>query len=336
VSLRQKVNKDFVPCEEQRRLWPAISGNKINGVGETMCRRPSPVYWHAPEMTPHGPLQGWMINQGQRVPALHERRQARAEIMARQPVEIAPQRVERDAPTNAREIKALAHSFGAPLVGIVRADPEWVFEGYDFDYPRLILLGVAMDYERLKTAPEVMAATAVVDAYADGWRVAQPLADHIRKLGWRAEPHGGPLAGPINLIPAALACGFGELGKHGSIINGELGSSFRLATVFTDLPLTGDAPTDIAAEDFCRTCQVCVAACPVDAISNEKTMVRGVLKWYVDFDRCLPYFNETYGCAVCVAVCPWSAPGRSPRLTTKMLRRRRRRAESESSAEARS
>ena len=29
------------------------------------------------------------------------------------------------------------------------------------------------------------------------------------------------------MIPAALACGFGELGKHGSIINRELGSSLR-------------------------------------------------------------------------------------------------------------
>lgn len=326
MNSRQKITKDFVPCQEQMKLWPGISGNTINGVGETERRRPSPIYWHAPEMTPHGRLQVWMMEQGVRIPALHQRRQARAEIIARSPVEIAPERVERNPLTNAREVKELAHSQGAKLVGIARTDPEWVFAGYDFDYPWLVLLGVAMDYERLRTAPEVTAALAVVDGYTDGWRVAQPLADHIRRLGWRAEPRGGPPAGPINLIPAALACGFGELGKHGSIINGELGSSFRLAAVFTDLPLTEDAPTDIGAEDFCLNCQVCVDGCPVNAISNEKQLVRGVMKWSVDFDRCLPYFNENYGCAVCVAVCPWSAPGRSPRLTEKMLRRRQRRA----------
>ena len=326
MSPRQKIRKDFVPCDEQMRLWPPVSGNTINGVGETECRRPSPVYWHPPDMTPHGKLQVWMMEQGLRAPALHAQRQARAEVIARQPAEIAPQRVERDAGANAREVKEQARSFGAQLVGVTRTDPEWVYLGYEFDYPWLVLLGVAMDYEGLKTAPEVTAAMAVVDGYTNGWRAAQPLADHIRRLGWRAEPRGGPPAGPINLIPAALACGFGELGKHGSIINGELGSSFRLAAVFTDLPLTEDGPTDIGADDFCLNCQVCVDACPVDAISNEKQMVRGVFKWSVDFDRCLPYFNENYGCAVCIAVCPWSVPGRSPRLTEKMLRRRQRHA----------
>ena len=39
------------------------------------------------------------------------------------------------------------------------------------------------------------------------------------------------------MIPHAIECGFGELGKHGSIINKEYGSSFRLAAVLTDVPL---------------------------------------------------------------------------------------------------
>jgi Fe-S-cluster-containing dehydrogenase component len=46
----------------------------------------------------------------------------------------------------------------------------------------------------------------------------------------------------------------------------------------------------------------------------------------VDFDRCIPYFGETMGCAICIARCPWSAPGTAPRLAGKMLRRRARKA----------
>ena len=98
------------------------------------------------------------------------------------------------------------------------------------------------------------------------------------------------------LIPPAIACGFGELGKHGSIINRKLGSSFRLASVLTDLPLVGDESDEFGADAFCVNCRLCVDACPPDAVFDVKKTVRGQTKWYVDFDKCLPYFNEAMGC----------------------------------------
>ena len=116
------------------------------------------------------------------------------------------------------------------------------------------------------------------------------------------------------MIPAALAAGFGELGKHGSIINPQLGSSFRLACVLTDLPLAEDRPVDFGADDFCQSCRVCEDACPPAAIGDAKQLVRGESKWYVDFDACMPYFAVTHGCGICLAVCPWSRPGIAPRL----------------------
>jgi epoxyqueuosine reductase QueG len=47
-------------------------------------------------------------------------------------------------------------------------------------------------------------------------------------------------------------------------------------------------------------------------------------KWYVDFDKCLPFFNENKGCGICIAVCPWSRPGVADTLVQKMARRRAR------------
>ena len=175
-------------------------------------------------------------------------------------------------------MKNLAKEAGADLVGIVQPKPEWIFEGYEFDYSWIIMLGVAMDYDEMMTAPEVTAAIEVVDKYTEGWIVGRPVADWIRARGWRAEPRGRPDAGPVLLVPAALEAGFGELGKHGSIINKELGSCFRPAAVFTDLPLVADKPVNIAAEDFCTNCQICVTACPPNAIRHDKQTVRGVDK----------------------------------------------------------
>jgi epoxyqueuosine reductase QueG len=129
------------------------------------------------------------------------------------------------------------------------------------------------------------------------------------------------MAGPVLLVPAAISCGLGELGKHGSIINRQLGSSFRLACVLTDVPLVADVKDTFGADDFCLHCRVCSDACPPDAIFDEKQTVRGETKWYVDFDKCLPYFNETMGCGICVAVCPWSLPGVAPRLAERLSAR---------------
>ncbi len=129
-----------------------------------------------------------------------------------------------------------------------------------------------------------------------------------------------PVSG--NVINGVDEAGLGELGKHGSMINDVWGASFRLAAVTTDLPLVPDAPREFGVDDFCTRCQVCVRLCPPDAIYDDKQLVRGARKWYVDFDKCIPYFNDTVGCGICIAECPWSLPGVAPRLVQKLLRRR--------------
>ena len=123
-------------------------------------------------------------------------------------------------------------------------------------------------------------------------------------------------------LPLAINAGLGQLGKHGSLICKEFGSNMRIATVLTDLPLAVDAPVDIAVDDLCLGCRRCTLDCPVDAIVDAKQMVRGVEKWYVDFDKCAPYFTATVGCGICIEVCPWTKPGRGPSLSEKLLSKR--------------
>jgi epoxyqueuosine reductase QueG len=138
-------------------------------------------------------------------------------------------------------------------------------------------------------------------------------------VGWPAVAYGNPRSTDILHIPLAVNAGLGQLGKHGSMISKQYGSNFRLATVVTALPLTADAPVDIAVDDLCATCLRCVQDCPPGAIYNKKQLVRGENKWYVDFDKCIPYFTKTHGCAICIEVCPWSELGRGPWLLEKLM-----------------
>jgi epoxyqueuosine reductase QueG len=139
-------------------------------------------------------------------------------------------------------------------------------------------------------------------------------------MGWPAQAYAD--GEDILQIPLAIRAGLGELGKHGSVISRDHGSNLRLAAVLTDLPLVLDAPVDLGVDDLCLVCRRCVDDCPPTAIQNAKQMVRGDEKWYVDFDRCVPYFSVTEGCAICIEVCPWSEPGQGPRLSELLLARR--------------
>jgi epoxyqueuosine reductase QueG len=129
------------------------------------------------------------------------------------------------------------------------------------------------------------------------------------------------MTGEVLMIPPAIDCGFGELGKHGSIISAEHGASFRLAAVLTDAPIATTPKRAHGVDDFCLNCRICEDACPPEALSPHKQTVRGTQKWYVDFDKCLPFFNEHQGCSICIAVCPWSRPGVGLNLAAKLARR---------------
>ena len=99
---------------------------------------------------------------------------------------------------------------------------------------------------------------------------------------------------------------------------------FASASVLTEMPLIEDQQGHVECRRHFPELPDGERDCPAGAITDEKQLVRGVEKWYVDFDKCLPFFNEHHGCALCLAVCPWSTPGRAPSMAQKVERRRAR------------
>ncbi|MET0555174.1 MAG: reductive dehalogenase domain-containing protein, partial [Vicinamibacteria bacterium] len=282
------------------------SGNPINGLGETEPRRPSPFFWHPPDQHPYGELQVAARQSSRACPGAGPA--FRAAYERPELVPVAPTRHEAPAAELARLVgeHALAHE--ADDVGIAPMDPLYVFEGYANDHPWVIVLALAHDYERLKEVPSDetngVGVTDIGDQYARGTRASYALANFIRSHGYDASAFPGPMADALLLIPPAVASGLGELGKHGSMISRHFGSGVRLAGVTTDMPLVATAPDRFGADEFCQSCQICTRECPPAAIAPRKQMVRGVERWYVDFDKCIPYFAEAASCGICIAVCP--------------------------------
>lgn len=326
-------------------IKPKVSGNTINGLGETRERRPTPVYhrmqrhpWLLPQLYFYF-RQGW--DMGQMIPLFNCEK-----LKRKQPgygKDVSPNR-EGDTPENwSRRVKQelLAHKYG-DVVGITELTPELYFDWeYKEDMPipkYAIMIARPMDYDYLSDNAKqqewhklpvwkrkfLRSGHTIMRTYEDGFVAALDLAKWIREKGYPAEALGGPMGSRINLLQAAVEAGIGELGKHGSLINDEYGSSVRLSCVLTDMPLVTDGPRDFGADDFCASCQLCTRECPPGAISENKQLVRGVEKWYVDFDKCVPYFNDTAGCAICLSVCPWSRPGIAANLAVKMMKKKER------------
>jgi epoxyqueuosine reductase len=300
-----------------------VSGNSINGVGETTPRRPSPFFWHPPDQHPWGDLQLLARRNSRKCPGSQEAFQGAYTYPDLIPV--AETRKESPPQELAEEAKSFALSHEADDVGIAVMDPLFVFEGYSIDQPWVIVLALAHDYERLREVPSDetngVGVCDVGDQYARGTRASYALANWIRAQGYRADPYPGPMAGALLLIPPAIAAGLGELGKHGSLISPRFGAGARLAGVTTDMPVVATPPIHFGADEFCATCQVCTQVCPPGAIRPQKQMVRGVERWYVDFDKCIPYFAEAASCGICIAECPWTRPSVRPKLLTTMTRR---------------
>lgn len=219
-------------------------------------------------------------------------------------------------------IKEKAGQLGAGITGITPVNDDLLLyeEQASCPYKYAISMGFPMSHEEMSTVPSVRAGAEVMRTYRTASHAANRLAAYIRSLGWPAEACG--FGRDVLHIPTAVAAGLGQLGKHGSLITKEYGSNLRLAMVLTDLPMTRDDFADIGVEDVCATCRACTKFCPPDAISDKKQMVRGIEKWYVDYDKCIPYFAKNYGCGICLEVCPWSEPGQGIKLMETMLAKR--------------
>lgn len=107
--------------------------------------------------------------------------------------------------------------------------------------------------------------------------------------------------------PIAQRAGLGWYGKNGIIITERFGSWVVLGEIITELELD----TDIALQEECGDCTICIDLCPTKAV---------ISPYIIDRTKCLQYISERpmnvplvfrekwkdrlYGCNTCQEVCP--------------------------------
>jgi epoxyqueuosine reductase QueG len=107
---------------------------------------------------------------------------------------------------------------------------------------------------------------------------------------------------------AAVRAGLGYIGKNALFISSEFGPRVRLVTVLTNYKFE---TTNHVAVCECKSCRLCVEACPAMAIKGAMPCDGISRDELIDARACSEYMNKHFKnigrgsvCGICVSVCP--------------------------------
>jgi epoxyqueuosine reductase len=246
----------------------------------------------------------------------------------------------------AESVRQRARTLGFDVCGVAPAEAlpeadrirEWLARGYagDMGYlPRtarlradvrrvlpsarsVIVTGTVYNTDRPYSVEVADPARAHVSRYAWGDDYHDVVGGRLeRLLAWMRAEQGAPFearafvdAGPVHERAHAERAGLGWVGKHGCVINPELGSWLFLSVIVCSLPLAPDEPV----LDRCGACALCVEACPTGAIVEPRVLdARRCLSYLtIELRRAIPeplhaaVGTRIFGCDICQDVCPWN------------------------------
>ncbi|MBE5802698.1 MAG: epoxyqueuosine reductase [Clostridiales bacterium] len=114
---------------------------------------------------------------------------------------------------------------------------------------------------------------------------------------WDEETMTG--TGILSMRHAAAACGLGQPGKSGLLLNPTYGNRLTIGVILTDLSLPSDDP----CESICLPdCTRCIDACPANAIQTEGTVRQSACRPNTFGQNARGF--ATVNCNRCRTVCP--------------------------------
>ncbi|HEX9864917.1 MAG TPA: 4Fe-4S double cluster binding domain-containing protein [Acidimicrobiia bacterium] len=193
----------------------------------------------------------------------------------------------------------LRFTYGAPESATdIRASFPWA--------ERLVVVG--WNYLAVAASPDItgplVGRFATSDQYQPVRQVAEALAAHLRRKGYRAEI----LIDDNRLVDraAAVRAGVGWSGRNTMVLAPGHGPWMLLGSVVTDAPLATTDPM----QRSCGTCVACIPACPTQALDEHGLDARRCLSTWLQTPGSIPQWirpllgRRIYGCDDCLTVCP--------------------------------
>ena len=211
-------------------------------------------------------------------------------------------------------LETKARAAGARDIAYVQVPRNAIFRDKGIPAEYAILFTVEMDKDPIATAPSFQCQLEVMDGYKRMSSIAIKLTHFLRRNGYAAYP-GTALGGLTDYVYLAELAGLGAIGYHGLLISPGEGARLRINTIYTNitnlptLQAQGKENEHLWVRDFCAMCRKCIRQCPVDAIFDQPRPRGDGGMQTIDYAACRDYFTANYGCAVCLAACPFSQVG---------------------------
>jgi ferredoxin len=209
-----------------------------------------------------------------------------------------------------RKLEKIAKASGAKDIKYVKVPRNAIFQDKGIPHEFAIVFTVEMDQENMSTAPSYEAFREVAKGYKNLAVIGNKIARFMRKNGYAAYP-GTALGGITDYTHLGELAGLGTVGYHGLLITPAEGARLRINTIYTNITnLPVQTENDhLWVRDFCAMCKKCIRECPVDAIFQQPIPRGDGGMQCIDHTACREYFNQNFGCAICLAECPFSAAG---------------------------
>ncbi len=214
------------------------------------------------------------------------------------------------SPAFFEKVEEMARRLGAADIRYIRVPRNAIFQDKGLPYENAIVFTVEMDKDNISTAPSFTAFKEVATGYKNLAVIANKISRMMRKQGFAAYP-GTALGGITDYSYLGEASGLGAIGYHGLLITPNEGARLRIYTIYTNitnLPVENENP-HAWVRDFCAMCKKCIRECPAEAIFNEPIPRGDGGMQTINHGACRDYFSRNFGCAVCLAVCPFSQKG---------------------------
>ncbi|MFW9771297.1 MAG: hypothetical protein ACFFFB_16425 [Candidatus Heimdallarchaeota archaeon] len=202
-----------------------------------------------------------------------------------------------------QEFEGLAKEKRIDLVGYTPVLENFIFKELPIVGKNAIVLGMEMNWDRIKTAPSIYCGIEAFRVYYELGERTIELTKYLQEQGYKTEAHH-PFGGKLLFTAHAVSAGLGIMGRNGLVITPQFGPRQRWSVITTDADIIETKRLDFSKlSDFCETCGACIKNC-LGKATYENPIQNADRITHIDRHKCIESLLKNNYCSYCLKICP--------------------------------